>query len=90
MDDGSRKYLTRYLITYRLFKEGSNPLNCVMVDRDVTTYLIEKILSNLTYEVRVHAAVEELLSDVVTIVASTLIYTEISTSPTGMTGSLIL
>ena len=71
MDDGSRKYLTRYLITYRLFKEGSNPLNSVMVGRNVTTYEVEKLLPNLTYEVRVQAAVEEKLGQVVTVVVST-------------------
>ena len=61
-----------------------------MVNKDITSYEVGKLQPNLTYEVRVQAAVEEMLGQVVTIVVSTLSYTSASTRftstrPTGRT-----
>ena len=46
-----------------------------MVNKDITSYEVGKLQPNLTYEVKVQAAVEEMLGQVVTIVVSTLSYT---------------
>ena len=59
-----------------------------MVNKNITSYEVRKLQPNLTYEVRVQAAVEAMLGQVVTVVVSTLSYTSASTrftstKPTG-------
>ena len=68
--DGSRDYLTGYLITHQLWK-GINPLGKVSLERDATHFEVEGLLPNLTYEVRVQAVVRAMAGEVVAVVVAT-------------------